>query len=250
MILYCPRCGAELTQTVRGEWLDTSRPCPDCGVSVADPPALLAPSDAEITYGLDEWPVVDRATLTGFLAEDDTPYRWEPGIVLVVPDAFETVVDGILDDLEGSTADTAAPDDPPPDLEAGVEAEPDGPDLDVDVEVDGDVEPDEFDVPDVDGDVDMENVADGGEEAQAAMSDLFVTADRLQHSPSDAVLGAEIAVLADAVGTSLPPYGVEEATWVRIHELALAVDEAVAAADIDVTVEHAVALRDYLRPYV
>jgi hypothetical protein len=221
MILFCPRCGTELAVEFRGEWFDTSRKCSDCGVALADPPAQLAPADDEVTYGLDEWPVADRVLLTQGLATDGLPYRWEAGVVLVVPGAAEAVVDGILDDLETS-GDGAAPEESSDvgavgDVDGG--AEGDGPESD----------------------------ADGGEEAHAAMSDLFVAADRLHHSPGDVVLAADLAALADVVAASLPPYGIEASTWRQMHDLAAAVGE---AADDDDTAERTATLRDFLRPYV
>ncbi len=100
MILYCPRCGAQFPTKFKGEWFDTAPTCGECAVAVEDPPAMLAPSDKEVTYGLDEWPVGDRAALTAALVADDIPYRWEDDVVLVVPDGAEEAVDGILDDLE------------------------------------------------------------------------------------------------------------------------------------------------------
>ncbi|MEA2827573.1 MAG: hypothetical protein QOG43_2012 [Actinomycetota bacterium] len=193
MILFCPRCGTELPRKFRGEWFDSGPTCSDCGVAVVDPPGMLAPSEAEMTYGLDEWPVTDRAAVTGALVDDDVPYRWEPGIVLVVPDSVESLVDTILDDLE-------QPDDGP----VGESAV-------------------------ADGDIDPE--ADGGEEAQAAMADLFVVADRLHHAPWNPELNEELERLTDFIGASLPPYGMDASVWRRIHQLATAIT--VPAADDD-----------------
>jgi hypothetical protein len=186
MILFCPRCGSELPHKFRGEWFDSGPTCSDCGVAVVDPPGMLAPSDAEMTYGLDEWPVADRAAVTGALVDDDVPYRWEPGIVLVVPDSVETLVDVILDDLEQSDDDPVG---------------------------EGDVAPD----------VDIDPGADGGEEAQAAMADLFVVADRLHHAPWNPELNAELERLTDIVGAILPPYGMDASVWRHIHQLATAI---------------------------
>ena len=228
MILFCPRCGSEFPTKFRGEWFDSGAICADCGVALGDPPAMLAPSEAEMTYGLDEWPVADRAAVTSALVDDDVPYRWEAGIVLVVPDAVEALVDGILDDLEGSG--------PAPDLWDDGEAA--DPDADLDVVADETEETDEAE----DGEE-----ADGGAEAQAAMSDLFVVADRLQHAPWDPDLNAELETLTAAVGASLPPYGVDGPTWNRIHDLAAAVGE---ASDDETASATIAALRDFLRPLV
>ncbi len=221
MILFCPRCGTAFPHKFRGEWFDSGPICSDCGVAVADPPPSLAPSDAEITYGHDEWPVTDRAALTGALVEDEIPYRWEPGIVLAVPDSVEAVVDGILDDLEVSDAEAVGESDDEPPVGGVIEGNGLDPDADPD--------------------------ADGGEEAQAAMSDLFVVADRLHHTPWDPELNQELATLVAVVAASLPPYGVDRSVWTRIHELATAVGE---AADEEAATESTAALRDYLRPLV
>ncbi|HVF14787.1 MAG TPA: hypothetical protein VM942_09330 [Acidimicrobiales bacterium] len=210
MILYCPRCGAKLADEFRGASFETRRQCSDCGVASADPPRMLAPSDAEVTYGLDEWPVEDRVALTGALAEDGIPYRWEAGIVLSVPETVEEVVDAILDDLESAGDDQPGEDEPG---EGGAD----------------------------------EEAADGGEEAQAAMVDLFVLADRLQHVPSDKILVGELVVVAETAAASRPPYGIGESVWQQITELAFAVLE---AEDDLAVMESSVALRDYLRPFV
>ena len=214
MILFCSRCGAELAAEFRGAAFETSPRCSDCGVASTDPPPMLAPSEAEITYGLDEWPVADRVTLTALLAADDIPYRWEAGVVLSVPEEVEEVVDGILDDLEATGED-------------GVGA--------------GEGEDED------DGDAEAEEPADGGEQAQAAMSDLFVLADRMQRAPSDMLLAGELVEVADVAAASLPPYGIGPAMWRRVNDLAAAV---VDAEDELAVMETAVALRDFLRPYV
>jgi hypothetical protein len=92
---------------------------------------------------------------------------------------------------------------------------------------------------------------DGGAEAQAAMGDLFVAADRLQHEPTDARMVADALEAEIVVADSLPPYGVERPVWRRIQALAAtlagdlqdAVEEETVAAD-------ARALREYLRDLV
>jgi hypothetical protein len=208
MIVYCPRCGAQFAHEFRGASFEISIKCSDCGVASAEPPAMLAPSDAEVTYGLDEWPVGDRVALTGALAEDDIPYRWEAGIVLSVPETVEGVVDSILDDLEQSE-------------DEGVEGGED--------------------------DEAAEEPPDGGEEAQAAMADLFVLADRLRHAPADLIIAGELEAVADVAAASLPPYGIDGPTWQRVNDLSAAVVE---AEDELAVIETADALRDFLRPFV
>jgi len=235
MILFCPRCGAQMATMFRGAAFETSWTCSECGVA-SEPPGMLAPSDDEVTYGLDEWPVIDRAALTAALAADGLPYRWEAGVVLVVPEPLEAVVDGILDDLEGLSTEAA-------DAEATEDEEPAGED-DVGGEDGGE---DDGGGEDDAGEDEDEIPADGGEEAQAAMADLFVTADRLQRAPADKLLAGELAALAEVVAESLPPYGIEDLTWRRIQELTTDVEEA--ADDMEVA-DRARALRELLRPFV
>lgn len=93
--------------------------------------------------------------------------------------------------------------------------------------------------------------ADGGEVAQAAMSELFVVADRLQHTPDDAELGAVLVQLSGDVGESAPPYGIERPVWRRIQALAAATATAFEDGGDDETVAtEARALRDFLRELV
>lgn len=169
---------------------------------------MLAPSEDEVGYELTDWSVTDRGPVTAALIEAGIPYRWEPGLVLVVPEAAEEQVDGLMDELETEAVEA----------EAGEEADAG---------------------------------ADGGEEAQAAMSDLFVASDRLKDAPSDDGVRDELREASSAVGACLPPYGIERRVWRKIQEQASAVvtgfddgadDEAVAA--------DARALRDVLREFV
>ena len=93
---------------------------------------------------------------------------------------------------------------------------------------------------------------DGGEEAQAAMAELFVVADRLMHAPSDRAIAAELADLAQVVEASLPPYGVDAGLWSRVGGLASATAASGldGAADEDAVAAGASALRDLLRDLV
>ena len=100
-------------------------------------------------------------------------------------------------------------------------------------------------------DEDDDEGADGGEEAQSAMADLFVAADRLQHDPTDPDVVLEVLDAANLVADSAPPYGIARPVWRRIQDLAStvvtdledSVDEETVAAD-------ARALREYLRDLV
>ena len=93
--------------------------------------------------------------------------------------------------------------------------------------------------------------ADGGEEAQGAMSDLFVAADRLQHDPTDPDVVIEVLDAANVVGDSLAPYGIARPVWRRIQELsATVVTDLEDAVDEETVAADARTLREYLRDLV
>ena len=108
----CPRCGALFEPDVSMEFARTRVPCKDCGLALEDPPAMLAPSaddGDQIAYELVEWPAEDRVIATDDLVELDIPYRWEDGLVLIVPADFEEQVDALLDEIdENATSDDDA----------------------------------------------------------------------------------------------------------------------------------------------
>jgi hypothetical protein len=233
MITFCPRCGAQFGQVFKGEWFETAVRCGECGLTVADPPLMLArnPSDEEVEYSLTEWLVPERAAATAALADVDIPYRWEDGLVLVVPAVAEDEVDLLLEDLD------------PPGEPAGEQAVDDAAGLE-DPEDDGDG--DGFDEDEAEGDD-----VDGGEEAQVAMADLFVAADRLQHDPADRDLGAEVKGLAATVGACPPPYGIARPVWRRIQGLAATLVAGLEdGAGTDAVTADSRALRDFLRDLV
>lgn len=210
MVNFCPRCGAEIAVEIMGEWIRADVKCPDCRLALTEVPAMLAPSDDEVGYELTDWPVTDRSAVSTALIEADIPYRWEPGLVLVVPSPVEQDVDGLLESMDAEASGDPASDLPPED-----------------------------------------EGADGGEEAQAAMADLFVAADRLKDAPFDADAAGDLAKATATAKACLPPYGIERPVWRQIQEQAAAIvadlegggdDEAVALSSR--------ALRDFLRDYV
>lgn len=197
---------------VLGTWFEAPVTCEACALTLAEPPLLLAPGpeDEEVEYSLADWEVPERVAAVSALADVDIPYRWEPGLVLVVPAVAEEEVDLLLEELGGAVDD---------------------------------------DEDDSDGGDDEE--ADGGESAQNAMSDLFVVADRLQHDPTDPELGTSVTELAELVGESAPPYGIERPVWRRIQALAAAVATALDdGADDEAVAADARSLRDFLRDLV
>ena len=210
MITYCPRCGAKFRDSLVAITGSTALRCDDCGLDLADPPGMLARGndEDEAEYDLAEWEAGERGAATAALLDADIPYRWEAGLVLVVPAVAEEEVDGLLDEL-------------------------------------GEVE--ELD----EEEGEAESDADGGEEAQTAMSDLFVASDRLQHDPNDPDVVVEVLDAANVVADSLPPYGIGRPVWRRIQELtSTVVTDLEDAVDEDIVAADARALREYLRDLV
>ena len=197
-----------------GEWIRANIRCPDCRLAITEVPVMLAPSDDELGYELDDWPVSDRGAVSAALDEIGIPYRWEADLVLVVPSGVEERVDGLLDEIQAEADGTQSP-------EAALDAE-------------GDLE------------------ADGGEEAQAAMADLFVAADRLQHEPFDKGAGDDLAAATATVEASPPPFGIERTLWRRIAEMAAGLRAQLDGVDTDgeAVAISARELRDLLREYV
>ncbi len=216
---FCPRCGAVFAADVNMEFSTTQVLCVECGLSLEDPPQMLAPSandDDQIAYDLVEWPPEDRTIATADLVELDIPYRWEDNIVLIVPAAVEEQVDGILDEIDEN-------------------AMSEGGDL-----------ADELLL--------AEDGEDGGEEAATAMSDLFIAADDLSHTTYDEEKVVEFIEAAAAVAQSLPPFGIEANVWARIQSQASAIVTALEKGDDgdddEVVTSGARDLRDLLRHYV
>ena len=94
--------------------------------------------------------------------------------------------------------------------------------------------------------------ADGGEEAQQAMSDLFLALDRLHHAPWDRERATALCQANDAVAVTLPPYGVEPQVWRHVQKLgeALAATLSQEAFDDEDVAAASKSLRDLLRDYV
>jgi hypothetical protein len=106
----CPRCGAPFPVEFKGEWWESGRRCAECGVGTAAE-SFLVPSDDEVAHDLGAWALTDRSAVTAALVELDIAYRWEPGLVLVVPAVADDHVAGLLDEVAG-VADPGAIADP------------------------------------------------------------------------------------------------------------------------------------------
>jgi hypothetical protein len=217
---FCPRCGGLFAPDVNMEFITTQVLCVECGLALEDPPAVLAPSDIDdeqIAYDLSEWPPEDRTIATADLVELTIPYRWESGLVLIVPSTAEEQVDALLDEIDENA-------------ESG----------------DGGL----------DDDVLLLDEAgeDGGEEAATAMSDLFIAADGLSHATYDEEKVVEFLEAAAAVAECLPPYGIEPNVWHRIQSeastIVTALEKGEDGDDDEAVTTAAGALRDLLRHYV
>ena len=213
---FCPRCGALFAPEVNMEFSTTQVLCVECGLSLEDPPEYLAPSgvdDDQVAYDLVEWPAEDRAIASADLVELGIPYRWEDGLVLVVPAGVEEQVDAILDEIDENALGS-----------------------------------------DEDALIDLDTVADGGEEATTAMSDLFIAADAMSREVYDEERVVEFIEAASAVAQSLPPYGIEAHVWSRIQTEASAIvtnlEKGEDGDDNEAVTSACRALRDLLRNYV
>jgi hypothetical protein len=207
-----------------GRYTSSSAGCGECAVVLAEQPVTLAPSDDEVSYGLDEWPTSDRIAVTDACRERNILYRWEDNYELVVPVATEAIVDTLLDEVEASAV-----------------TEWDGEsDTDADAGAQGGA-----------GESGDGEAGDGGPAAARAMSDLFVAADRLQHMPFDVPAIAAMRSAAEAARGSLPPYGVDRSLWRTMqrqaHDIVTAFDGGSAA---ELIAEHAQHLRALLRDLV
>jgi hypothetical protein len=212
---FCPRCGALFAPDVNMEFSTTQVLCVECGLTLEDPPQILAPSeidDEQVAYELVEWPPEDRAIATADLVELEIPYRWEDGLVLIVPATAESQVDALLDEIDENAVTS-----------------------------------------DEDALIEVGTGQDGGEEAATAMSDLFIAADGLQHTYDEEKV-VEFMEAAASVAPSLPPFGIEPIVWNRIQGEAAAIVTALEKGndgdDDEDVITAARALRDLLRHYV
>ncbi|MFP5319756.1 MAG: hypothetical protein ACLGI2_15855 [Acidimicrobiia bacterium] len=202
----CPHCGADYTAGINAA-------CREC--RLAPGPATepsLPPSEnpeEEVAFEMATWPAGERVAVGLALDEEDVPWRWEAGGLLVVREFDEAVVEAILAEL----------------------AEEDG-------EADGEPggwegEGDELD-----------------EQAQTAMGDIFVVADRLVRAPDDGELILELARLASVVEDARPPFGVDRRMWEQIAARSWAITGAAEQGEDEAVADGARDLRDYLREYV
>ena len=204
----CPHCGADYTAGVNAA-------CRECRLA-PDPAAepTLPPSEdpeEEVAFELATWAAGERVAVGIALDEEDVPWRWEAGGLLVVREFDEAVVESMLVDL--------AEEDGAGDDEGWAATAAEGGD-------------------------------DLAEQAQTAMGDIFVVADRLIRAPEDGELILELARLASVVEDSRPPFGIDRRMWEEIATRSWAITAAAEQSDDDTVSDGARDLRDYLREYV
>lgn len=226
--------------------------------------------DVEIVYELDDWASETRVLVDGLLNNQGIAHAWQGGTLVVRPDD-EAAVDEIIDDVEITTVPALDPvadklayevngwtDEQRGGLaqalgaqgipyqwdEVGdllvLEADEDR----VEEILDGIEFPDELDVGTGDD--------DDGLAAQNALSELFVSSDRLMHDARDheGVLSLVDAARM-AAGLALP-FGFEREVWDDIVGRAAAISLLFESDvdDDDEIIEQATALRRLLRSYV
>jgi hypothetical protein len=278
---YCTNCG--------GEFIASVEICPDCEIELVDErPDALVGSDAEghIEYELHEWAGQSRSMLEQLLEAEAIPRVWE-GTDLVVPAAFEARVDALLEQVEVTEQPSLDPDAPKvaydiddwsdaaqteliralDEREVAYEFAVDGAlvVLEEDEEVveaildaiefpdDDGEEGDEEDEDEDDGEEDDDDAeAYDGPEAMDVISDLFVAADRLMHSATDAEAVLSMVERADDAARMPLPYGFDKAVWRTITDQAAGLKDALEGDDTaDETIEgQARDLRATLRSYV
>src|SRR5437764_6106911 len=149
MDVRCLRCGAAHVDAWGGKIPlgDAGEvSCPHCCGSLTVPfgRALLGESDPAVEYEFEGWEPEDRAAASEILTSRVVPFRWEPGLIMAVATHREGDVDAILDTLDEA---------------AGAEN-------------------DEGLLPEAEDDWGE------GEDAFAALGDLYDAADRLFHTPT------------------------------------------------------------------
>jgi hypothetical protein len=209
----------------------------------------LDPEAPKVAYDIDDWSDQQQTRLMHLLEDVTIPYEFDREGALVVLEEHEERVEALLDSIEypDGRPDDDDDDDDEDDAEDAEDAE-DGDDV---AEDDEDADDDADDVEGSDDDpIGVEDY--DGPEAMDVLSDLFVAADRLRHSATDA--DGVLALVDRTVDAErLPlPYGFVPAVWkdivrqvVTLRDL-LEDDE---SRDEDIE-EHAHDLRDTLRNYV
>jgi hypothetical protein len=212
----CQTCGAD----PRGSWGDNiprgdvaSGTCPSCGRSLTPPfgRALLGDGDPAVEYEFEDWSAEDRAAAAEGLTARIIPFRWEPGLVLVVAEHREADADAVLDELEAQGDLAIQEGELPPATDGWGESE----------------------------------------DAFSALGDLFDAADRLFHTPSGTTAANDLREAGALVRGSAPPFGFNPVLWRTAGELAGPLESLIdGGASNDDIQAGAEALRDVLAEHI
>ncbi len=218
----------EILDGVERAGLIDGAPLPSTLGGDANRDAASMPSDAEVAYELDEWPVDDRDQLRRTLSEGGIPHRWEDDTTLVVSGTDEAMVESMLDDIEYPDA---------------------APNLDDDIDS---ASPDSGDALDGGPPVDEEERENAETDSFEQMSELFVAADRLRSNPLDPDGIATISRISEIADPDAVPYGIAPAVWHQALAHTDAIADALAAEppSEEVVGDEAMSLRELLRPFV
>jgi len=197
-------------------------------VEVFEAPTL-DPDAPKVAYDIEDWSDARQTELMLALDAQAVAYEIDAVGALVVLEDSESVVEEILDAIEFGDED------------------------DEDEDQDGDDDADEGGAdPEADDDDEDDDSGYDGPEAMDVMSDLFVAADRLMHSATDAEAVLSMVERADDAARMPLPYGFAKAAWRGITEQATGLKDALENDDTDDETIEAKArdLRAALRNYV
>jgi hypothetical protein len=229
------------------------------------------PDQIKVHYNLMGWTFEQRAELAETLAERGVPHVWE-GDELIVPEAIESHVDGIFDELELEIGPFPVPLLDDDDEGEGVT------EFDLDDWSKNDLEVlqqsmNEAEIPhrwegrtlvvasdaehtvdDLLDAIEAGEVASLDEEAAApdgALNDLYVNADRLVRDPTDTTSRRTLLALVPELSPNAPPFGLATRAWAVIVGNAQALHDLLDEGDEPVVVSTAAEeLRTVIRPYV
>ena len=223
----------------------------------------------QIEFALGDWGARERQLLDSELAAARVRRAWEAG-TLVVASSDADVVDDLIDYIEERIALDLSPDvepviyevkDWPPGLEERFlevlidkRIPHDRGYQEIIVSIDDEERVDELveQVTEAWEDEQPDEAELDGPDAQEVLSELFVSSDRLLHSPSDRAATVRFDDAAETAQAMRLPFGFDEAGWGAITDLTGALREKLGEAEStdDDIVEAATALRSHLRPLV
>ena len=226
--------------------------------------------DGEVAYELDDWASETRVLMDGLLTNQGIAHAWQGG-TLIVRANDEAATDAIIDDIEITTVPALDPDAEKIAYEVGGWTDEQRVGLADALGAEGIayqwdevgdllvLETDESRVEEILDGIEFPDELDadlGGEDdglaAQSALSELFISSDRLMHDARDHEGVLSLVDAARMAGDLALPFGFEKAVWQDIVVKAQALS-ALFEADVeddDEIIEQATELRRVLRAYV